>query len=160
LWKTRIKTGQRLRGRIERVLAFAKGRGLRDGENPARWSGHLSEMLAAPSRVAVEHVVALPYQDVPAFLANLRSVACLAARAMEFTVLTVGRTGEVIGARRSEVNFAEKVWTIPRERMKGAKQHRVPLSDRAIEILQALPHHGERFFELRPEAMIKLMRRL
>jgi integrase len=140
LWQTRTATAKRLRGRIERVLSWAKGRGLRTGENPARWAGHLDEMLAAPSKLApVENHPALPFADLPAFMSELRARTDIAARALEFLVLTAARTGEVLGATPEEINLAEKVWVIPAARMKAGKEHRVPLSERAIELLRALP---------------------
>jgi integrase len=160
LWKTRTETAARLRGRIERVLSWAKGRGLRDGENPARWNGHLDEMLAAPGKIAKkQHLAALPYVELPAFMSELRTRSSLAARALQFTILTAARTGETIGARWNEIDFEAKVWTIPAERMKAGRAHRVPLCDRAIAILRGLPRHGERVFPLADvAAMLKLLR--
>jgi integrase len=130
-----------LRGRIERVLSYAKGRGLRDGENPARWSGHLSEMLAKPGKIAtVKHMGAVPVDQIPGFVAELRSRDTSAARALEFVVLTAGRTSEITGATWDEIDLGERMWKIPAERMKAGKEHRVPLSARAIDLLQSLPH--------------------
>ena len=159
LWGTRTETATRLRGQIERVLAWAKGRGLRDGENPARWSGHLDEMLAAPSKVRrVKHHSALPYQEIPAFMVGLRARDSLSARALELTVLCATRTSETIGAEWGEVDLAAKIWTVPLERMKAGKEHRIPLSDRAVEILFGLPRHGKRVFPLSNMAMLELLR--
>jgi integrase len=159
LWATRTETATRLRGRIERVLAWAKGRGLRDGENPARWSGHLDEMLAAPSKVRrVKHHSALPYQEIPAFMVELRGRDSLSARALELTVLCATRTSETIGAEWGEVDLAAKTWVIPAERMKAGKEHKIPLSDRAVEILFGLPRHGKRAFPLSNMAMLELLR--
>jgi integrase len=143
LWKTRTPTAKKLRGRIEHVLAWAKGRGLRTGENPARWSGHLDEMLAAPGKVArVRHHPALPYADLPAFMSELREREGIAARALEFAILTAARTGEIIGATWNEIDLTAKVWAIGAERMKAGREHRVPLNDRAMKILQSLPREG------------------
>ena len=159
LWKTRTTTAARLRGRIERVLAWAKGRGLRSGENPARWSGHLDEMLPAPRKVQkIRHHAAMPYAEVPGFMSELRNRHSLAARALEFTILTGVRSSETLGAHWSEIDLAAKLWTIPAERMKARVQHRVPLSDRAVAILKALPRHGDRVFKLSARPMLKLLR--
>ena len=125
LWGPRTETATRLRGQIERVLAWAKGRGLRDGENPARWSGHLDEMLAAPSKVRrVKHHSALPYQEIPAFMTELRGRDSLSARALELTILCATRTSETIGATRGEIDLAARTWIIPAERMKAGKETR------------------------------------
>jgi integrase len=168
LWKTRTETAKRLRGRIERVLAWAKGRGLRSGENPARWDGHLDEMLAAPGKVApVRHHPALPFTELPAFLTELRQREGISAKALEFLILTAARTGEVMGARWSEIDLAAKVWTIGAERMKARKEHKVPLSDRAVKILQSLPREdgnpylfigGKKGAPLSNMAMLELMK--
>jgi integrase len=161
LWTTRTETAKRLRGRIERVLSWAKGRGLRNGENPARWLGHLDEMLASPSKIAaVRHHPALPYAEIPAFMAELRGMDSLSARALEFTILTAARTGEVIGMEWGEVDFEAKVWTIPASRMKAAKEHRVPLSERALSVLRETSRHGARIFPLSNMAMLELLRGL
>src|SRR5262249_5077509 len=155
------ETAKRLRGRIERVLSWAKGRGLRNGENPARWAGHLDEMLASPARIAaVRHHPALPYAEIPAFMAELRGLDSLSAKALEFTILTSARTGEVIGAEWGECDLEAKVWTIPASRMKAGKEHRVPLSERAIAVLRSVPQHGRRIFPLSNMAMLQLMRGL
>jgi integrase len=160
LWKTRTETAARLRGRIERVLAWAKGRGLRDGENPARWSGHLDEMLAAPAKIAKkQHLAALPFPELPVFMGELRALPSLAARALEFTILCATRTGETFGAMWDEIDWESRTWTIPASRMKADKEHRVPLCDRALAILENLPRHGERIFPLADiAAMLKLLR--
>jgi integrase len=160
LWKTRTETARRLRGRIERVLSWAKGRGLRTGENPARWSGHLDEMLPNPVKVAAaQHHAAVPYQELPAFMAELRDRDSLAAKALEFTVLTAARTGEVTGAQWSEIDLEAKTWTVPASRMKAGKEHRVPLCERAVDILQSLERRrGERIFPLSDWTMRELLR--
>ncbi len=141
LWRTKPETATRVRGRIERVLDAAKARGQRDGENPARWRGHLDAVLPRRSKVqTVKHHPALPYKELPAFMSELRERQGLTPRALEFTVLTVARTGEVIGARWEEIDFEEQTWTVPARRMKGGKAHTMPLSRRAAEILHELKH--------------------
>jgi Arm DNA-binding domain/Phage integrase family len=133
IWKKKPDLARRLRERVECVLEFAKVRGFRDGENPARWRGHLEFSLARPDKAKrVKHHAALRYAAAPAFMAELRARPGVAARALEFLILTAARTGEVRFARWSEFDLAERVWTIPGERMKGGKAHRVPLSDRAL----------------------------
>jgi len=140
LWSARPETANRLRGRIEAVLDWATVRGHRTGDNPARWKGHLAEVLPARGAVAqVQHHPALPYAQIGEFLAELRTRAGVAARALEFTILTAARTGEVVGARWPEVNWKERLWTIPAGRMKGGREQRVPLSPRALESLNSLP---------------------
>jgi integrase len=134
-----------LRGRIENILDWAKVRGYRDGENPARWRGHLDHLLPARSKVAaVEHHAALPYAELPAFLIELRDQEGASARALEFAILTAARTGEVIGARLDEISEREKVWTVPGQRMKAGKEHRVPLSARALAIVNGTDRQPER----------------
>ena len=140
IWKTKNETASRLRGRIESVLDWATARGLRNGENPARWKGHLDKLLPAPSKVQkVEHHRALPIDQLPAFMQALRQREGLAARALEFTILTAARSGEVRGAIWEEIDVKTKVWIIPAERMKAGREHRVPLSDAALHLLKALP---------------------
>ena len=137
LWQTRPVTAGRLRGRIESVLDWAKVRGYRDGDNPARWKGHLKETLPNWKKVrAKRHHPALHYTEIGAFLVELRKFNSTPALAFEFLVLTAARTGEVVGATWPEINFAFKVWTVPADRIKAGREHRVPLSDRAIVILQ------------------------
>jgi integrase len=139
LWTAKPETASRLRGRIESILDWARVRGYREGENPARWRGHLDKLLPAPAKVRkVQHHAALPYAELPDFMATLRSQQGVAARALEFAILTAARTGEVIGARWNEIDLTEKLWTVPAERMKAGKEHRVPLSARAIAILEEL----------------------
>jgi len=139
-WQARAETASRLRGRIEAVLDWAKARGYRNGsENPARWKGHLDHLLPPRSKVRrVEHHAALPYAELPRFLIELRAREGIAARAMEYLVLTAARAGEVLGARWNEINLDDATWTVPATRMKAGKEHRVPLSDRAIAILQKM----------------------
>jgi integrase len=137
IWTTKPETAGRVRGRIESILDWAKVRGYRAGENAARWRGHLDKLLPARSKVRrVEHHAALPYSELPGFLASLREQEGTAARALEFAILTAARTGEVIGARWDEIDFLEKTWTVPAERMKAGREHRVPLSERAVAILE------------------------
>ena len=139
IWAAKPETASRLRGRIESVLDFAKVRGYRDGENPARWRGHLAKLLPARSKVrAVEHHAALPYADLPAFLTALRTQEGTSARALEFLILTGARTGEVIGAQWSEIDLLDKTWTVPTSRMKAHREHRVPLSPRVMTILHEM----------------------
>jgi integrase len=160
LWKSKTVMANQLRGRIERVLSWAKGRGLRAGENPARWKGHLDEMLAAPRKLKkIRHHPALPFKELPAFIQELRQRDSLSARALEFTILTAARTNEVIsGTRSSEFDLSGKVWTIPAERMKSGHEHRVPLSDRVLEVLQQCP--GEKVFNVGTRTMLSLLNRM
>jgi integrase len=140
IWTSTTDTASRLRGRIESVLDWAKAREYRDGENPARWKGHLKNLLPAVAKVrTVEHHAALPYDAAPAFMAELRGRNEISARALAFTVLTAARTNETLGATWREIDLKAKLWTVPGERMKSGKPHTVPLSDRAIKILEALP---------------------
>ena len=140
IWATKTETASRLRGRIECVLDWAKVNGYRDGENPARWRGHLDKLLPARSKVQkVEHHAALPYAEIGAFAADLRKRDGTSSRALEFAILTATRSGEVRGAKWSEVDLVGKVWTISGERMKAGKEHRVPLSDAAVALLEAMP---------------------
>ena len=140
LWTAIPETASRVRQRVEAVLGWAKARGYRSGENPAHWRGHLDKLLPARGKVAkVKHHPALPYVEIPGFMAALRTRRGVSVRALEFTILTVCRTNEVAKARRSEVDWKHKVWTIPGERMKAGKEHRVPLTERALQILEALP---------------------
>jgi integrase len=138
-WQARPETASRTRQRIEAVLDWAKVRGYRAGENPARWRGHLDHLLPARSALRkVKHLAALPYAELPSFMAALRQQQDVAARALEFTILTAARKGEVIGARWSEFDLAEKVWEVPAQRMKAGREHRVPLSDRALAIVREM----------------------
>ena len=140
IWTNKTETATRLRGRIEAVLDWAKVQGMRAGENPARWKGHLDHLLPRPGKIAkVEHHKAMPYMDVPSFLTKLNQVEGMGARAVHFTILTAGRSGEVRGARWSEIDLAGKVWTIPSERMKAKREHRVPLSKEAVTLLESMP---------------------
>ncbi len=146
IWTDKPETASRLRGRIESVLDWAKVRGYRQGENPARWRGHLDKLLPAPAKIRrVEHHAALAYAELPDFMAALRAQEGISARALEFAILTAARTGEVIGARWSEIDLAQDVWIVPANRMKAGKEHRVPLIPRAIAVLRELePKHPVR----------------
>lgn len=146
IWHEKTETASRVRGRIESILDWAKVRGYRDGDNPARWRGHLDKLLPPKSKVApVKHHAALPYSDVPTFMRELRKQSGTAARALEFTILTAARTSEVLGAKRSEIDRKARMWLVPAERMKGRREHRVPLSDAALAIVDAAPN-GEYLF--------------
>jgi integrase len=138
IWSKKPETAARLRGRIERVLDAAKVKGYRTGENPARWRGHLDHLLPKRSKLSRGHFAAMPYQAVPAFVARLRASPSKAALALEFSILTAARTSEVLGARWTEFDFGERLWTIPAERMKAKRLHRVPLTARTLEILRLL----------------------
>jgi integrase len=145
IWGQKPETASRVRGRIESILDWAKVRGYRAGENPARWRGHLDHLLPARSKVLkANHYPAMPYKDLPGFLIELRKKKGIDARALEFTILTAARVSEVVGARWSEISG--DVWTVPPERMKGGKPHRVPLSRRAMDLLETLPHNGDLIF--------------
>jgi integrase len=145
LWEAIPETASRLRGRIETVLDWATTRGYRKGDNPARWTGHLDNVLPTRSEIQkTEHHPALPYADIPLFMAALRERNSVSARALEFLILCAARTGAVIGATRDEIDFEQKIWSVPPARaetkISGNKPRRIPLCDRAIEILKALPH--------------------
>lgn len=147
IWKTKNETASRLRGRIESVLSWATTRGYRSGENPARWKGHLDTLLVKPAQIQkVEHHAALPFADIGVFMAELAKMEGIGARALEFAILTAARSGEVRGAVWSEFDLIAAVWTIPAERMKAKKEHRVPLSQSAIDLLNNLPRIGDFVF--------------
>jgi integrase len=166
IWYTTPETASRVRGRIERVLAWATVAGYRSGDNPARWTGHLKELLPAKTKVAaVVHHDAVPYRDMPAFMAALRAKPGASARALEFTILGAARTGEVIGAKWGEIDLEAKLWAVPAARMKAGREHRVPLADRALAILEAIPRDGQYLFSgaregkpLSNMAMLELVR--
>ena len=139
IWKATPETASRLRGRIESIIDYAAARGWRTGDNPARWKGHLSNLLAAPGKLAaVEHHAAMEWGDCPAFMVRLAGEEGTAALALRFTILTAARTSEVTGATWGEVDLQAKVWTVPGARMKAGREHRVPLSPPALAILQEL----------------------
>jgi integrase len=136
LWHEKPETATKVRERLKLVLDHAKARGLRSGDNPAQWKGHLDQILPAPSKLSRGHHAAMPYVDVPAFLQKLPTVEGIGAKALEFTILTAVRSGEARGATWQEMDLDAKVWTIPAVRMKSGKEHRVPLSDRALAIVK------------------------
>ena len=141
IWQTKAETASRVRGRIERVLDAAKAKGVRTGENPARWRGHLDALLPKRQKLTRGHHAAMPYVDVPAFIARLREADGVGALALEFLIFTASRTGEVMGARWEEFDLPAKVWTVPAKRMKAGREHRVPLTDPALVILTKLAEH-------------------
>jgi integrase len=138
LWNAKPETASRLRGRIERVLDAAKAQGLRSGENPARWRGHLDQLLPKRQRLTRGHHAAMAYADVATFMPHLQSRKATAALALEFVILTAARTGEVLGAKWVEFDLDRAVWTVPATRMKAGREHRVPLSECALKIVKAL----------------------
>jgi integrase len=142
IWLTKNETASRLRGRIERVLDAARSKGLRSGENPARWRGHLANLLPKRQKLARGHHKALSYADLPAFMEKLHARPATAARALEFTILTAARSGEVYNMTWAEIDRAAKVWTVPAVKMKGGREHRVPLPVGAVAILSELAAAG------------------
>jgi integrase len=138
LWNEKPETASRLRGRIERVLDAGKAQGLRMGENPARWRGHLDQLLPRRQQLTRGHHAAMDYAEVPSFMNKLQTRQATAAAALEFAILTAARSGEVLGARWEEFDRDRTVWTIPAERMKAGREHRVPLSRRALKIVKAM----------------------
>lgn len=144
IWYTKTETADRLRGRIERIMNWATTQEYRVGENPALWRGHLDNLLPRRNSVQkIEHYKALPFKDIGEFIARLKLIGSVSALALEFTILTATRTSEALNAKWEEFNFAEKYWLIPAERMKAGKEHKVPLSDRVLQILK---HMEERSF--------------
>lgn len=153
IWQSKTETASRTRARIEAILDWATVRGFRKGDNPARWKGHLDNVLPARGQLkkAIHHA-ALNYAELPAFMTALREREGVAARALEITILNAARTGEVIGATWEEVDLVAKTWTVPADRIKGGKEHKVPLSDLAVEILKALPREdGNSFVFIGPQ---------
>lgn len=147
LWLKKTETASRLRGRIEKILDWARVSGYRSGENPARWRGHLDVLLPKPSKVQkVEHHPALPFTELGAFMVQLRSQEGTGARALEFAILTAARSGEVRGATWAEIDLADAVWTIPAERMKAKREHRVALNAEAVALLKAQSQTGDLIF--------------
>ena len=147
IWREKTETATRVRSRIELVLSWAAAREYRRGDNPARWRGHLQTMLPAPGKIArVEHHRAVPYREIGSFMAELRARPGVSARALEFTILTAARTSEAIEARWSEIDEVEQIWTVPADRMKAGREHRVPLSERALAMLDGLPREGDFLF--------------
>jgi len=171
LWSTKPETASRVRGRIESVLDWATVRQYRQGENPARWKGHLESLLPKVSKAKVtawqakghdEHLAALAYTDMAAFMVDLRQQEGVAARCLEYAILTAARSGEVLGATWQEIDFKGRVWRIPGQRMKAGKEHVVALSAASLAILAALPEGGpgDRVFPLPDNALLKVMRRM
>jgi integrase len=147
IWETKTKTAIDVRSRIELVLDWAKIHGFRDGENPARWKGHLDHALPKPSKVTkVKHRAAVPYAEVPSLVAALRGKTVVGARALELTILAAVRSEETLGAEWSEIDVDKRLWTIPAARMKADVDHRVPLTDRMVEILEGLPRNTDFVF--------------
>jgi integrase len=143
LWREKTETASRLRGRIESILDFATARGWRFGANPARWRGHFDQLLPARSKAQrVEHYAALDWREAGAFMTRLRQLNSIPAKALEFLILTAGRSGEVRRARWSEIGLDHAVWTIPGERMKSGREHRVPLSGAAVAVLRGMAEFG------------------
>ena len=171
IWATKSETASRLRGRIERVLAFAEVRGWRpEGKNPAQWRGHLDAILPPARKLTARgHHVAMAYRDVPAFIDKLDAAPGMAALCLKFLILTAARSGEAIAARWDEIDMEKRIWTVPESRMKAGSEHRVPLSDGALEVLKVLDplRQGEFVFHgrdatkpLSTGALEMLMRRL
>ena len=167
IWAAKPETASRVRGRIETILDAAKARGYREGENPARWRGHIAQILPPRSRLKRGHHKAMPYEAIPAFMERLREREAMAALALEFVILTATRTSEVLGATWDEVDLGKGIWTVPASRMKAGNEHRVPLSPRAIAILEAVKplgtaslFPGEKGGKLSTMAMAMLLRRM
>jgi integrase len=169
LWEARPETASRLRGRIECILDWARVREFREGENPARWRGHLDHLLPARRKVRdVKHHAAMAHTELPAFMTELKERSATAARALEFLIHTNARTGMVIGAQWGEFDLKGKVWTVPAPRMKGGKEHRIPLSDPALAIVTELERKPEGEFvfpgdsreQLSNMALLMLLRRM
>jgi integrase len=159
IWTTKTETASRVRGRIESILGWATTKGFRSaGDNPARWAKHLENLLPAKTKVApVVHHAALPYAELAEFMAVLRTKRGVAARALDFMILTASRVGEVVGARWSEFALAERLWTVPAARIKGGVEHRVPLSDAAMAILEATPRQGDLVFPVTTSGVQKVV---
>jgi integrase len=158
IWNSKPETGSRVRGRIERILAFA---GV--DPNPARWRGHLQYRLAARNKARdVKHLPALPWRDMPAFMSHLRELDDIPAAALTFAILTAARTGEVLGATWDELDLEERTWTIPKSRMKRDREHRVPLSDAALGVLSRMAdiRHSDRAFPVGQQALRLTLRRI
>ena len=148
IWRTKTETATRVRQRVETVITWATVAGLRSGDNPARWVGHLKELLPAPSKIMnVTHHPALPWQEMPAFMVDLAAVEGMGARALEFVIVTAARSNEVRGAKWPEIDFEARVWTVPPERVKNGKgEHKVALNKHAIKFLKAMDKDSEYIF--------------
>ena len=170
IWSQKPETASRVRQQIERVLNWAKVRGLREGENPAQWRGHLDQLLPAKGKVRrVRHLAALPFGEIGRFMAVLREDTSISARALEITILTAARTSEMLGATWAEMDFRARIWIIPAERMKARREHRVPLTAPAVAILRELSKIQQSDFvfpgtkqgrPLSQMAMLMLLRRM
>jgi integrase len=167
IWQLKPETASRVRGRIETVLDAAKARGYRVGDNPARWRGHIAQILPARAKLSRGHHKAMPYTDLPRFMAHLRAREAMAALALEFVILTATRTSEALGASWDEIDLANAVWAIPAKRMKAGREHRVPLPRRAMEILETVKPLGSNWLfpavrggKLSGMAMAMLLRRM
>jgi len=167
IWATKPETASRVRGRIEHILDYARVRGYRAGENPARWRGHLDKLLpTALNRKNRKHHAALPYEEIGQFIEKLRAQEGTAARALEFAILTAARTQEAIGAKPEEIEAEKALWTVPAERMKAGREHRVPLSPQALHVVEAqskgpfLFAGGKEGAALSNMAMLELLRRM
>jgi integrase len=169
IWYERTETADRVRQRIEAVLDWATAHKFRTGDNPARWEGNLKNLLPAKDRLRkTKHLPALPYTELPDFMSTLRAQTGISARTLEFCILNATRTTETLRARWDEIDLENKVWTIPADRMKAGIEHRIPLSDRVVEILQGLPREprndfvfiGMRGKSLSHDAMLKVLRRM
>ena len=168
IWQSKTETASRVRSRIENVMDYATANQHRQGPNPAQWRGHLDKLLVSPKKISkVSHHPALPYPDLPAFYASISDNTSLSAKALRLTILTAARTSEVIEAKWPEFDLVDRVWTIPEDRMKAGKQHRVPLPDEAVKILKSIPriddnHHvfaGRTGKSISKMAMIQFMRK-
>jgi integrase len=168
IWSKKPETASRVRGRIERILDYARARGYRSGENPALWRGHLDKLLpSAMNTKTREHHAALPYDELPAFVRDLRQQGGNAARALEYLILTTARTGEVIGCEpEKEIDLKKAIWTVPAGRMKAGKEHRVPLSPQAVKVVEGQPEGkylfsgGKEGAPLSNMAMLELLKRM
>lgn len=170
IWNTKNETANRVRGRIENILDWAATRGFRDGDNPARWRGHLDKLLPAPAKIRkIKHHSALPYKDAPAFFAELCVTDGNAARALEFLILTAARTGEVREATWNEIDLGAAEWTVPGDRMKAGREHVVPLSEPAVKVLRHQLEHKKNAYvfpgqrknaPLSNMAMLQLLKRM
>jgi len=160
IWEVKTETATRVRAAVERILDLAGAEGLRTGDNPARWKGNLDLSLPLPGKVAkVEHLKALPIADMPKFMAKIAAEDYMGAKALHFAILTAARSGEIRAATWSEIDFKSKVWTIPDERMKSGRKHKVPLCQSAIDLLKSLPREGDYIFhntKLKPLADVSI----
>lgn len=138
IWQRIPETASRVRMRLEKILDYARAKGWRTGDNPARWRGHLDQILPARKRLTRGHHKAMPHAEVPRLVAHLQELGSISAMALEFCILTAARSGEVLNAKWSEFDLADGVWTVPALRMKAGREHRVPLEGRSLEIVQRL----------------------